>query len=253
MKLQPFNFTDDPLDLLKLASFNEHNLLTLLTQMTYLTSLFRLRVWKLCVILLTVLLQRSWSFFFMPFLHFDSWICFGSSLSQPQPAFGLLFDIDGVLVRGRLPIPAAKKAFEKLVDSQGQFVVPVVFVTNAGNCLRQTKADQLSHILGVPVSPETSAYSHVKKKWLIIWSLTPLEMCEMQCRMNNNTLHVKPLQLLSKSWPWALPEELRVLAVSRCSYLKIWLNDHCEAEHLYKDGHFVSLLLLDHSAVGVSR
>uniref|UniRef100_A0A673CRG4 Zgc:77375 n=1 Tax=Sphaeramia orbicularis TaxID=375764 RepID=A0A673CRG4_9TELE len=49
-----------------------------------------------------------------------------------------------------MPIPAAKKAFEKLVDSQGQFVVPVVFVTNAGNCLRQTKADQLSHILGVP-------------------------------------------------------------------------------------------------------
>lgn len=73
-------------------------------------------------------------------------------LLQPQPRFGLLFDIDGVLVRGRLPIPAAKKAFEKLVDSQGRFVVPVVFVTNAGNCLRQTKADQLSHILGVPVS-----------------------------------------------------------------------------------------------------
>ena len=71
---------------------------------------------------------------------------------QPQPRFGLLFDIDGVLVRGRMPIPAAKKAIEKLVDSQGKFVVPVVFVTNAGNCLRQTKADQLSHILGVAVS-----------------------------------------------------------------------------------------------------
>lgn len=75
-----------------------------------------------------------------------------SLLPQPQPRFGLLFDIDGVLVRGRLLIPAARKAFEKLVDSRGQFVVPVVFVTNAGNCLRQTKADQLSHILGVPVS-----------------------------------------------------------------------------------------------------
>lgn len=71
---------------------------------------------------------------------------------QPQPRFGLLFDIDGVLVRGRMPIPAAKKTFEKLVDSRGQFVVPVVFVTNAGNCQRHTKADQLSHILGVPVS-----------------------------------------------------------------------------------------------------
>ena len=75
-----------------------------------------------------------------------------ASVPQPQPRFGLLFDIDGVLVRGRMPLPAAKKSFEKLVDSQGQFLVPVVFVTNAGNCLRQTKADQLSHILGVPVS-----------------------------------------------------------------------------------------------------
>ncbi|MEQ2218256.1 hypothetical protein XENOCAPTIV_000577 [Xenoophorus captivus] len=78
----------------------------------------------------------------------------------PQPRFGLLFDIDGVLVRGRMLIPAAKVAFEKLVDSQGQFVVPVVFVTNAGNCLRQTKADQLSHILGVPITQDQVIMSH---------------------------------------------------------------------------------------------
>ncbi|XP_028854119.1 haloacid dehalogenase-like hydrolase domain-containing 5 [Denticeps clupeoides] len=77
-----------------------------------------------------------------------------------QPDFGLLFDIDGVLVRGKTPIPAAKKAFQKLVDSNGQFVVPVVFVTNAGNCLRQKKADQLSHILGVSISQDQVMMSH---------------------------------------------------------------------------------------------
>ncbi|XP_078111500.1 haloacid dehalogenase-like hydrolase domain-containing 5 isoform X2 [Sander vitreus] len=86
--------------------------------------------------------------------------CGNQSNSKPQPSFGLLFDIDGVLVRGRMPIPAAKKAFEKLVDSQGQFVLPVVFVTNAGNCLRQTKADQLSHILGVPITQDQVIMSH---------------------------------------------------------------------------------------------
>ncbi|KAK5863816.1 hypothetical protein PBY51_000816 [Eleginops maclovinus] len=86
--------------------------------------------------------------------------CGTQSNSKPQPRFGLLFDIDGVLVRGRMPIPAAKKAFEKLVDSQGKFVVPVVFVTNAGNCLRQTKADQLSHILGVAISQDQVVMSH---------------------------------------------------------------------------------------------
>ncbi|NXS64960.1 HDHD5 hydrolase, partial [Pandion haliaetus] len=76
------------------------------------------------------------------------------------PSFGFLFDIDGVLVRGKTPIPAAKTAFQKLVNSQGQFLVPVVFVTNAGNCLRQKKADQLSHLLGVPISQEQVMMSH---------------------------------------------------------------------------------------------
>ncbi|XP_047231785.1 haloacid dehalogenase-like hydrolase domain-containing 5 [Girardinichthys multiradiatus] len=87
-------------------------------------------------------------------------LCGTQSVNKPQPRFGLLFDIDGVLVRGRMLIPAAKVAFEKLVDSQGQFVVPVVFVTNAGNCLRQTKADQLSHILGVPITQDQVIMSH---------------------------------------------------------------------------------------------
>lgn len=91
-----------------------------------------------------------------------SWcgFCGTQSKIKTQPTFGLLFDIDGVLVRGRMPIPAAKRAFEKLVDSQGQFVVPVVFVTNAGNCLRQTKADQLSHLLGVAITAEQVIMSH---------------------------------------------------------------------------------------------
>ncbi|XP_076865583.1 haloacid dehalogenase-like hydrolase domain-containing 5 isoform X2 [Brachyhypopomus gauderio] len=80
--------------------------------------------------------------------------------SKFQPRFGLLFDIDGVLVRGKTPIPAAQKAFRKLVDSKGQFVVPLVFVTNAGNCLRQKKADQLSHVLGIPISQDQVMMSH---------------------------------------------------------------------------------------------
>ncbi|XP_061678486.1 haloacid dehalogenase-like hydrolase domain-containing 5 isoform X2 [Syngnathoides biaculeatus] len=69
-------------------------------------------------------------------------------------SIGLLFDIDGVLVRGRTPIPAAKQCFRNLVDHQGKYKVPVVFVTNAGNCMRQTKAEHLSHLLEVEVSPD---------------------------------------------------------------------------------------------------
>ena len=65
--------------------------------------------------------------------------------------FGLLFDIDGVIVRGHDILPCAKDTFKLLVDSSGKFRVPTVFVTNAGNSIRQTKADQLSKWLGVQV------------------------------------------------------------------------------------------------------
>lgn len=70
---------------------------------------------------------------------------------QGPNSFGLLFDIDGVLVRGRTPIPAAQRCFRNLVDRNGKYKVPVVFVTNAGNSMRQAKAEHLSHLLEVEV------------------------------------------------------------------------------------------------------
>ncbi|KAF0041359.1 hypothetical protein F2P81_007257 [Scophthalmus maximus] len=80
--------------------------------------------------------------------------------SHGPGSFGLLFDIDGVLVRGRTLIPAAKQCFRNLVDRNGEYKVPVVFVTNAGNCMRQTKAEHLSHLLEVEVSPDQVMLSH---------------------------------------------------------------------------------------------
>uniref|UniRef100_A0A8C1SHJ9 Haloacid dehalogenase like hydrolase domain containing 5 n=1 Tax=Cyprinus carpio TaxID=7962 RepID=A0A8C1SHJ9_CYPCA len=82
------------------------------------------------------------------------------STVSSRALFGLLFDIDGVLVRGRTPIPAAKQCFRNLVDGDGKYRVPVVFVTNAGNSLRETKAEQLSHLLEVEVSPDQVVLSH---------------------------------------------------------------------------------------------
>ncbi|XP_044137296.1 haloacid dehalogenase-like hydrolase domain-containing 5 [Bufo gargarizans] len=80
--------------------------------------------------------------------------------SNSSPSFGLLFDIDGVLVRGRNPIPGAAEAFRKLLDSNGKLAVPVVFVTNAGNCLRQERAAELSRVLGIEVLANQVILSH---------------------------------------------------------------------------------------------
>ncbi|CAF95872.1 unnamed protein product [Tetraodon nigroviridis] len=87
-------------------------------------------------------------------------LCSSRSYSLGPNSFGLLFDIDGVLVRGRTPIPAAKQCFRTLVDREGNYKVPVVFVTNAGNCMRQAKAEHLSHLLDVEVSPDQVMVSH---------------------------------------------------------------------------------------------
>ena len=65
--------------------------------------------------------------------------------------FGFLFDIDGVFVRGKHVLPAAREAVRLLTDKTGRFRVPAVFLTNAGNKLPTTKAVELSDILGVKV------------------------------------------------------------------------------------------------------
>ena len=70
--------------------------------------------------------------------------------------FGLMFDIDGVLVRGKKVLSYAIEAFNLLVDSNKNFLVPTVFVTNAGNTLRHQKAESLSSWLNMPVGSMSS-------------------------------------------------------------------------------------------------
>jgi len=73
----------------------------------------------------------------------------GSNTSQVE--FGLFFDIDGVITRGRTLLPHSKSAFRLLTDDSGRFLVPSIFVTNAGNTVPLSKARQLSDWLGVQV------------------------------------------------------------------------------------------------------
>ncbi|CAG7837229.1 unnamed protein product [Allacma fusca] len=80
--------------------------------------------------------------------------------TQKQVNFGLLFDIDGVIVRGRKVLPFAPDAFRLLLDNNGNFRVPTVFVTNAGNLLRHDKAQQLSNWLGVEVHEDQVVMAH---------------------------------------------------------------------------------------------
>jgi len=75
-------------------------------------------------------------------------------------AFGLLLDIDGVICRGRQVLPGAIEAFHMLMDKQGRFRVPTVFVTNASNTLRANKSKQLGDKLGIKIRPEQMILAH---------------------------------------------------------------------------------------------
>ncbi|XP_055081007.1 haloacid dehalogenase-like hydrolase domain-containing 5 [Periophthalmus magnuspinnatus] len=81
-------------------------------------------------------------------------------LSCGAPQAGLLLDVDGVLVRGRSVVPAARRAFKKLQRPNKDFIFPVVFVTNAGSCHREQRANQLSDLLHVQVHPEQVVLSY---------------------------------------------------------------------------------------------
>ncbi|XP_049806005.1 haloacid dehalogenase-like hydrolase domain-containing 5 isoform X1 [Schistocerca nitens] len=94
----------------------------------------------------------------MKFLRNLSRVLPGSDSKKPK--FGIICDIDGVITRGRNVLPAAKAAFNKLCDERKKLKVPIVFVTNAGNCLKSTKAGHLTNWLELNVSESQVVMSH---------------------------------------------------------------------------------------------
>ncbi|QLQ82017.1 hypothetical protein HG537_0G02710 [Torulaspora globosa] len=76
---------------------------------------------------------------------------------------GFAFDIDGVLLRGRTPIPGASEALKLLHKSK----VPFILVTNGGGQLEEQRANFISKALDVPISPLQVVLSHSPYKGLV--------------------------------------------------------------------------------------
>lgn len=82
-----------------------------------------------------------------------------------KPRFGLLFDIDGVIVRGKQVLPPVRESFKRLCGKDGKFRIPTLFVTNSGNSLCSQKAADLSEWIGFEVAESQVVLAH-----------TPLQM-----------------------------------------------------------------------------
>ncbi|KAG9062847.1 protein disulfide-isomerase precursor [Linnemannia hyalina] len=74
----------------------------------------------------------------------------------PQAHYNVVFDIDGVLIKGRQVLPQTHRALGLLQSNN----VPYIFLTNGGGLKEADKAEQLSRKIGVHISPKQLILSH---------------------------------------------------------------------------------------------
>ncbi|KAL5970177.1 Haloacid dehalogenase-like hydrolase domain-containing 5 [Taenia solium] len=125
-------------------------------------------------------------------------------LKQKEPNFGLLFDIDGVLLRGATPIPEALLAIDLLKGRNGKLRVPIAFVTNAcGNA--QAKVDQLSSIFNIDLQPEQvifapspfQSFTHWHDMQVLVVGQGDMKKIAEDLGFN----HVYTMEQVAEAWP----------------------------------------------------
>ncbi|KAG0198463.1 protein disulfide-isomerase precursor [Mortierella sp. GBA30] len=81
----------------------------------------------------------------------------------PEKHFNVVFDIDGVLIKGKEVLPGTHAALGLLRSNN----VPYVFLTNGGGLKEVDKAHQLSKRIGVHISPKQLILSHSPMRELV--------------------------------------------------------------------------------------
>lgn len=84
--------------------------------------------------------------------------------TKSVPSWGVVLDIDGVVVRGSKLIPGSAEAIRRLQDAN----VPYMFMTNGGGVTEEKKAQELSSLLGIPaIDASKILLSHTPMRSLI--------------------------------------------------------------------------------------
>ncbi|KAG9453275.1 hypothetical protein H6P81_006179 [Aristolochia fimbriata] len=90
-----------------------------------------------------------------------------ATLQSERYDFGIAFDIDGVILRGRTPIGGSPEALRKLYDDSGSLRIPYLFLTNGGGIPESRRAQELTRILGVDILPLQVVQGHSPFKNLL--------------------------------------------------------------------------------------
>ncbi|KAL6648331.1 hypothetical protein ACP70R_012555 [Stipagrostis hirtigluma subsp. patula] len=90
-----------------------------------------------------------------------------SAAAQARPSFGIAFDIDGVILRGRSPIGGSPRAIRRLYSEDGTPKIPFLFLTNGGGVPEHRRALELTELLGVNISPAQVVHGHSPYRELV--------------------------------------------------------------------------------------
>ncbi|XP_071722958.1 mitochondrial hydrolase YKR070W-like [Rutidosis leptorrhynchoides] len=82
-------------------------------------------------------------------------------------SFGIAFDIDGVILRGRVPVGGSPQALARLFDHFGALKIPFLFLTNGGGIPETRRASELSELLQVNILPLQVVQGHSPFKNLL--------------------------------------------------------------------------------------
>ncbi|ROW12436.1 hypothetical protein VMCG_00758 [Cytospora schulzeri] len=94
-------------------------------------------------------------------------------LQKASRDFAFAFDIDGVLVRGKIPIPGAKQALETLQANS----IPFILLTNGGGMTEAGHAERVGQRLTMQIEEDQFVQSHTpfkmlldeyKDKWILV-------------------------------------------------------------------------------------
>ncbi|GMH41606.1 hypothetical protein BSKO_09516 [Bryopsis sp. KO-2023] len=97
-----------------------------------------------------------------------SWDARGVSGAATVAEQAFVFDIDGVLRKGKRTLPQAQEALRKLyTEDRSRPKFPLCFLTNGGGVSESTKAKQLTDWLGVNVAPDQVVLAHTPMRDLV--------------------------------------------------------------------------------------
>ncbi|KAG1742113.1 HAD-like domain-containing protein [Suillus lakei] len=88
--------------------------------------------------------------------------------AKPRSQLAFAFDIDGVLIRGKDPLPAAKEALS-ILDGNNKLglKIPFILLTNGGGVSEEERCRKLSSQLGVQINPDQFIQAHTVLKSVV--------------------------------------------------------------------------------------